>query len=141
MPKTFLIIDVDGFKTINDTMVHASGDAALRITAECLTGTFRQSDILGRFGGGEFLVFLPDIAEVDSARKRADSLVERMNERLAMGAATIKATGSIGVALHPADAITYQDLFDRTDKALYTSKGQGKNCYTLYSRRNLEICD
>lgn len=133
-----LVLDIDNFKAVNDTMGHAFGDAVLRIMGECIHETFRSTDILGRFGGDEFVVFLPDTSQREIVERRVSVLVDAMEEQLT-SSQVLPITGSIGIAFLPADATTYNELFQCADKALYESKGKGKNCYTFYLDKNLPL--
>lgn len=132
-----LIIDIDNFKQINDQMGHAYGDAVLRIMGDCIKKVFRSSDILSRFGGDEFVIFLANVDQKHLVEQRVESLVDEMNSQLKMTKDTIMITGSIGIAFFPQDANNYDELFQKADIALYQSKEKGKNCYTFYLDSNL----
>ncbi len=122
-----LIIDIDHFKQVNDTYGHVFGDQVLLGVANTLTHHLRQSDVLGRFGGEEFVVLLPgaDMAEACRVAERLRSRVGRM--RLMAGENSVTITISIGVALlrvHGDDVI---ELVGSADLALYRAKGAGRN--------------
>lgn len=122
------MIDLDNFKSINDTHGHASGDRALSLTAQVLRETFRNTDVLGRAGGDEFLVFMTGVGTPEIATDRADALCRTLAER---SGETF--TCSIGVALCPQDGISYAALFESADAAMYMAKREGKNSYRLTS--------
>lgn len=132
-----LVIDIDNFKQINDQMGHAYGDAVLRIMGNCIRETFHSTDILSRFGGDEFIIFLPHTEQKNVVEERVEALVHEMNSQLKVTENTVVITGSIGIAFFPTDANNYEELFQKSDEALYQSKRKGKNCYTFYFDPNL----
>ena len=122
----YLFVDVDDFKTVNDTRGHAGGDTVLKTVAAALQQTSRTRDIVGRYAGDEFTVVLIDVDE-----ERARSLVRRLS-------ATLRLSGircSIGVALYPSDATNESQLMRAADEALYVAKQNGKNGYAFYRSR------
>lgn len=130
---SILVIDIDNFKKINDTMGHAYGDVVLRLMGECIRKVFKNPyDILSRFGGDEFMLFLPGLTEPAALRKMVSIFVGEMSQLLTSPETATPITGSIGIAFYPADADNYAALFAKADSALYKSKGKGKNCYTFY---------
>ncbi len=120
------MMDLDNFKAINDTLGHASGDKALLLTAQVLQETFRNSDVLGRAGGDEFLAFMTGVNTPEIAIERADTLCRTLAQRSG-GAFTC----SIGVALCPQDGSSYAALFEAADTAMYMAKREGKNSFRL----------
>lgn len=127
-PGMMLLIDVDDFKKINDTKGHAFGDEVLRSLGEKLNGLFRYTDIVGRIGGDEFMVFLKDIEGEEVIRKEAVKVIQFFDSFTA-GTDYIKysATASIGVALYPSEGMDFDGLYKSADNALYKSKKNGKN--------------
>ncbi|MBV9880353.1 MAG: diguanylate cyclase [Gemmatirosa sp.] len=125
-----LMIDIDHFKRVNDTHGHLVGDAVLRDVAELLIGEVRMHDLVGRFGGEEFVVVLPDTDD-DGAATFAERIRERIDRhefRGRDGGATLRLTASLGVATFPAALIeSVEDLFARADAALYRAKADGRN--------------
>lgn len=123
------MLDADDFKVLNDTCGHAYGDAALINIGRCLRETFRQTDIIGRFGGDEFLVFMLD-AGVDAARQKCAALYGALERAFPPDGTAPPLTCSIGIAaVRPGES--YDALFQRADAALYRSKRGGKNQYTV----------
>lgn len=112
-----LIMDIDGFKAINDTYGHAAGDDIIQDMADRLKGCFRPSDIVSRFGGDEFLVLARDLPDVEWLR-------DRLNRLAACGHPVCAYTNSVGVALFPQDAETFDALFAKADRALYHAKAR-----------------
>lgn len=127
-PLSLLIMDIDHFKRINDTYGHSAGDSTIRVLAETCRGLLRHSDFLGRLGGEEFAVLLPESA-LESATQTAGRLRELLSRTelpLQNKNVTIVVTVSIGVAsLQPDD--TFETLMQRTDDALYKAKNAGRN--------------
>jgi len=131
------ILDVDHFKRINDTYGHEAGDAVLRELGQVLLKTIRKTDIVGRFGGEEFLVLLPG-ASVEVAQARALAVLEAvraMEVAIPNGAPLNHITASIGVAAVPLHVARGDMLVAAADTALYQAKGQGRNRVVLSDRR------
>ena len=128
------MIDVDNFKYVNDTFGHAVGDQVLLDVSEQLKKFFRKNDIIGRIGGDEFLVFMPNISDKQIAINKAEHLIEQFsqNYRLPAEYGDHHLSLSIGIALSPDHGRYYQSLFSNADQALYQSKSNGKNRYTIY---------
>lgn len=119
-----LLVDIDNFKKINDTYGHAMGDNVLVSFSNKIKKIFRHTDIIGRFGGDEFIIFIRDIFSVDF-------LCSKLNQLLEDDKDSVFFTKSIGVAIYPDKASNYKDLFEMADKAMYQSKVY-KNMYTIY---------
>jgi diguanylate cyclase (GGDEF)-like protein/PAS domain S-box-containing protein len=129
-----LMLDLDGFKGVNDRLGHAAGDELLRSTAGALTTRLRQSDIVARLGGDEFAVLLP-IQNREEAEAVAQALLDTIRTRVTPGpegqAGLVSA--SIGISLLAGAEQTAETLVADADLAMYTSKAAGKGCYTVYS--------
>ena len=135
--SALLILDLDNFKTVNDSYGHLYGDAVLTQVGGCLRSLFRANDIIGRIGGDEFLVFLKDLPDMDIVKDRCDLLLASLNKLLARLTPDLKEVScSIGAAISPTHASNYADLFQRADEALYWAKKRGKNRYKIYSLRD-----
>jgi len=124
---SIILLDIDKFKGINDSYGHAIGDALLVETAKVLRRTSRNADVLARWGGEEFILFLP---ETDSVH--AVALAERLrstiaNIRVDVGGQQIGVTASFGVAQRPADSSDLQALISAADRLLYEAKASGRN--------------
>ncbi len=128
----FLIIDIDNFKQINDSLGHLFGDAYLSEIAIQMQKLFRNTDIIGRIGGDEFIVFMQDITGVDFVLQKAQDIIVAFQEIHAEQKNTITISCSIGIALYPQNGRGFQKLYRNADYALYQAKNQGKNCYVLY---------
>jgi diguanylate cyclase (GGDEF)-like protein len=135
----FLMMDVDHFKVINDTYGHPTGDAVLRQVAGLLESRLRRSDIIGRYGGEEFCVIAPDIAE-EGALALAESLREIMASRpVPSDQGPISMTVSVGVSLCPyGSRRNLKDVLEEADAALYEAKQEGRNRVVLFAESNID---
>ncbi|RGX55509.1 MULTISPECIES: GGDEF domain-containing protein [Anaerotruncus] len=127
-----LIIDVDNFKQINDSRGHLFGDAVLSAIAGEMKKLFRVSDVIGRIGGDEFLVFLKGIPSREFVFGRADKTLGIFNRVLNGQDCQDRISCSIGVSLFPQDGRDFHSLYHSADTALYAAKKQGKNCVLLF---------
>lgn len=133
------IIDVDNFKNINDTKGHAFGDVVLSAIGRGLGSEFRVTDIVGRIGGDEFIVFLKNIPNHEIEVKEAERLVEFFHELQPGDYVKTKVTASIGAAIYPDDAQNFEVLYKAADQAVYHSKKRGKDGYSFYREVMEEI--
>ncbi len=126
-PFAVLFIDLDHFKSINDTYGHAVGDDVLRTVAQTLRATVRRSDIVGRIGGEEFSVFLPN-TQLHGAQQLAETLrVAIESIHIEVDGVRLKITASIGVAAKRFDQETMQAIQQHADQAMYEAKRGGRN--------------
>ncbi len=126
---TIAVIDVDHFKSLNDTHGHMAGDKVLRKIGEILRETFRQSDTAGRYGGEEFVVVLPE-TDIEAAQQKLESLRELVaNTQMMFGTLDEKAevTISAGLASFPQDGDDAAELFALADVRMFQAKGEGRN--------------
>ena len=128
----FLIVDIDDFKKINDKYGHLHGDRMLREIAEQLKHSFRKKDVVGRIGGDEFVVFMRGILDGRAAEESARKVCELFREKY-HGSEDISC--SIGVAYYPKDGSTYEELYKKSDIALYEAKNSGKNTSLVYREK------
>lgn len=126
-----MMLDLDGFKEINDRYGHQEGDAVLKKMARILSGAFRSDDLIARFGGDEFVVFLERIPNRECASFRAEE-VRRQVYALTMDGEDSIVSISIGIAFSPQDGNTFELLYRHADEALYSAKGRGKNQIAFY---------
>ncbi len=126
-PFSLMMVDIDHFKNVNDTHGHAAGDAVLKRVGQILKESVYETDIVGRYGGEEFLILLPR-AEADGVLRKAEALRQRFErEIIPSGFENLKITVSIGVAHYPKGRTTADALISTTDKALYQAKETGRN--------------
>lgn len=131
---TLLMMDIDNFKSVNDTYGHPVGDQVLKEIANCIQTTIRKIDIASRYGGEEFTVILPETNSMDG-RVIAERLRKNISEiKIKLKDGTIIApTISIGMSEYPSCALDEQTLIELADVALYNAKNNGKNCVCEYS--------
>lgn len=123
---SFFMIDIDDFKKINDQSGHITGDATLQYVGECIREIFRGNDVMGRIGGDEFIVFSRKMENKETAIRKAEALLNLFEQAGDKDVASFSA--SIGVAITPKEKISYKELFNRADKAMYQAKKKGKGC-------------
>jgi diguanylate cyclase (GGDEF)-like protein len=128
-----MVLDLDGFKEVNDLFGHTHGDALLRRVALRLSSVLRECDVVARTGGDEFVALLPDIEQPAAAMVVAEKLIAGASESLEGGGRSLTIHASVGVALFPADGLDFDALLSRADAAMYDAKGAGKNRYRLAS--------
>jgi diguanylate cyclase (GGDEF)-like protein len=135
----FIIIDFDLFKQVNDNYGHLRGDDALRALAVALRRSFRSSDLIARIGGDEFAVFCTNVGDIERLSGILSRFINdwRATDLSSGDGATFRATLSIGVAMSPRDGVHYGDLFGKADIALYRSKSQGRDQYTIYDAETM----
>ena len=124
-PLGALLLDLDHFKRINDTFGHGRGDDVLAAVAEAMRGVVRASDFVGRYGGEEFLILLPD-TDVTGAAEAAEKLRTAV-ARVKIPAIDRDITASIGVAILAQDGSDTDALIRNADRALYSAKANGRN--------------
>ncbi len=129
------LFDIDNFKKINDTMGHAFGDEVLRSLGSQIGSIFRASDIVGRIGGDEFMVFLKDISNERDILKGAEKVETFFKSFQAGEYVKYKATASIGVAIFPQEGGDFESLYKAADQGLYKAKKRGKNQLAFYKDR------
>lgn len=128
-----IVIDIDDFKIVNDTLGHLIGDKVLKLLSSQLSTLFRSSDVIGRIGGDEFVVFLKNIPSRELLLEKAEAICTIFREMCLEEHKSYKVSGSIGISLYPQDGTDYDVLFTKADSMLYFSKRRGKDCYTFYS--------
>jgi diguanylate cyclase (GGDEF)-like protein len=128
-----LFIDLDEFKTVNDSLGHSAGDDLLRVASDRLTGCLRNGDTAARLGGDEFAVLIDDLEDADHATEIAGRIVAALQEPVVLGARQVTATASIGVAFGGVGS-NVDELLRNADLAMYTAKANGKNCVRAYAR-------
>lgn len=131
-----LMLDIDNFKSVNDTYGHASGDEALSYLARKLTSFFRKEDVIGRFGGDEFCVFMTDVPSVELVLEKCTALCRILASERADGL-PIPITVSVGAAISDKEANTFEELYQNADQALYDAKRQGKNRVAIYGQQTI----
>jgi diguanylate cyclase (GGDEF)-like protein len=126
-PLSAMMLDVDHFKRVNDTFGHATGDSVLRTVAQICRNSLRETDFLGRYGGEEFAIMLPD-TDLSAAHATAERLRESIaGTPIHTDKGDLQVTVSIGVASITVDMNSVATLLDRADRGLYIAKDTGRN--------------
>ena len=126
-----MMIDLDNFKGVNDTYGHIAGDSVLKACATATKNVLRDSDIIGRQGGDEFVVYCRGIKSKEYALKKAEQIRYSWRKIIPKGS-TKHQTASIGVCMSPWHGKTFQELYKNADTALYKAKENGRNCSVLF---------
>lgn len=127
------LIDLDRFKNVNDTLGHPMGDALLKIVAQRLARVVGNRGRVGRLGGDEFNVIIPDVSDRDALAELADAIIARLSLPYVIDDCTIQIGATIGVALAPGDGTCPDELTRNSDLALYVAKGAGKGVHRFYT--------
>ena len=128
-----LCIDLDGFKVINDSLGHHAGDELLRAVSTRLRSRVRHSDTVARIGGDEFLAIIEDCSGDIAAQSVAESLIAALQDPVVIEGQTLVISGSVGIAMYPADGKNAALLKRNADQAMYRSKSQGGNRICFWS--------
>lgn len=132
--RTFALffVDIDGFKAVNDTLGHSTGDKILKLVAKNLRLCIRHGDELARIHGDEFLVMFDAITSINDVITLANKIL-KSTKRLMHEGRRVNISASVGIALFPSPGLnTLEDMIDMADHAMYQSKKRGKNCFTIY---------
>jgi diguanylate cyclase (GGDEF)-like protein/PAS domain S-box-containing protein len=127
-----MMLDLDRFKTVNDTFGHSVGDELLKAAGERLMGIVRKSDTVARMGGDEFMVLLLQITRMEDAVKVSQKILSVFRKPFVLDAYQIRITTSVGIAIYPEDGEDVETLFKNADTAMYWAKEQGRDNYELY---------
>ena len=133
-PMSFLLLDVDHFKSYNDTYGHPAGDVALKMVADVIKDTLRGADVAARFGGEEFAILLPQTVDEEAA-----AIAERVRRNIeATEFPHREVTVSIGIASCSSELCSTTGLVDAADKALYDAKRLGRNGVRMFAQMEIE---
>ena len=139
-PVALLFLDLDGFKAINDTHGHATGDAVLRIVAARLVGGIRSEDLVSRIGGDEFACLLVGVPDRAQLSRLVCQMFDSVASPLTIGRISLSVRASIGIAMSPADGTTSGALMRNADAAMYRAKRQ-KRGYAFFDEPDDETAD
>ncbi len=128
-----IILDLDNFKAINDTLGHSVGDMLLKQVAEKIKGYLREVDTVARIGGDEFIIIQPQIKDISDATRAADRILRKFQQPWILEGKEYYITASMGIGIYPNDGEDQQTIFKNADTALYRAKELGRNNYQLYT--------
>ncbi|PJC03957.1 MAG: hypothetical protein CO070_05325 [Gallionellales bacterium CG_4_9_14_0_8_um_filter_55_61] len=134
LPIALLLIDLDQFKEVNDTLGHEMGDLLLQQAANRIVNCVRATDTVARLGGDEFTVVLPQLHDVLIARQLAQKIINKLAEPFYLRDEVIHISASIGITLYPADATEIVNLMRNADQAMYAAKNEGRNRFSYFTR-------
>ena len=127
-----VMLDLDNFKDVNDTLGHDVGDILLKAVAERLSGTLRKSDTVARFGGDEFVLIFPNMEVIEEAIQVVQKIIDRFHKPFLIDTHQLVVTTSIGIAVYPNDGMDEEILMKNADIAMYQAKQAGRARYQLY---------
>ena len=130
-----LYLDLDQFKTVNDSMGHGAGDRLLKTVARRLRATLRETDTICRQGGDEFLIVIGDLADTAAVKPVIDKLMAALVRPMDIDGHEIATTASIGVAQYPGDGSDFDTLLQKADTALYRAKDAGRSTYRFFDEQ------
>ncbi len=129
-----VMLDLDNFKDVNDTLGHDVGDILLKAVAERLSGTLRKSDTVARFGGDEFVLIFPDMKVREEAIPFVQKIIDRFHKPFLIDNHQLIVTTSIGITVYPNDGMDEKVLMKNADIAMYQAKQAGRARYQLYKK-------
>jgi diguanylate cyclase (GGDEF)-like protein/PAS domain S-box-containing protein len=134
-----LMLDLDKFKAVNDTLGHTLGDELLKQVAERIKACLRKTDMVARLGGDEFVVLMEQITHDDHVARIAENIISTLKQPFMLSENHEAYIGtSIGIAIHPQHGDSIEMLMDNADTALYHAKGKGRGCFAYFSKELTE---
>src|SRR5688572_8328446 len=133
VPVAVLFIDLDGFKTVNDTLGHAGGDELLKEVGRRLQATVRDGDTVARISGDEFAIVLADMAQLEDAALVAQKVIDRLAATVDIAGKEVFVTASVGIAIYPGDGADADTLIGAADAAMYRAKQSGRNTFQFFT--------
>jgi diguanylate cyclase (GGDEF)-like protein/PAS domain S-box-containing protein len=133
LPMALIFIDLDGFKTVNDSLGHDYGDILLKQVADRLLQSVRTSDTVARLGGDEFTVILSELKENSDVVRIVQEILVNMSTPFQLGAEAAEISASIGITLYPEDGGDAETLIKNADQAMYAAKQQGRNRFNYFA--------
>lgn len=133
VPLAVMFIDLDGFKPINDKYGHDVGDEALRMVSDRLGACIRESDVLSRIGGDEFIILFTGLEDEEVLKERGDKVLEMVRTPMWISGNRVRMGASIGISVSPKDGEDVETIINAADESMYAAKQGGKNAYRFYS--------
>ncbi len=130
-----MFLDLDRFKSVNDSLGHAVGDELLKYVAARLTGVVRAVDTVSRLGGDEFVIVLEEAGSPDDVVLVAEKIIDALAPEVSIGGHQLRATPSIGISIFPDDAVEVFALMKNADTAMYHAKAAGRNNFQFFARK------
>lgn len=128
-----ILIDLDRFKAVNDSLGHSVGDELLKAAGARIVASVRDVDTTARLGGDEFAVIVSDLRSVEDADRIAVTLVNELAQPFELDGETVFVSASVGIAIFPDDADSLEALFNCADQAMYAAKGEGRNRFSYHT--------
>ena len=132
-----MMLDLDHFKNINDTLGHLVGDRLLKEIGLRLTGLLRQNDTISRLGGDEFIILLSEIVRMEDSVEVAEKILKAIQQPFICDSHQLITSTSIGIAIYPDDCQDMDSLMKNADMAMYSVKAHGRNSYQFFTKTNL----
>ena len=132
-PLALMLIDLDQFKEVNDTLGHDMGDILLQEAARRILNCVRESDTVARLGGDEFTVVLSQLANASHAEDIAQKIIKRLSEPFTLNDEIAHISASLGITLYPTDALDIDSMMRNADQAMYVAKNNGRNRYSHFT--------
>lgn len=136
---SLLFLDLDGFKSVNDTLGHQAGDELLRNVGARLMSAVREGDIVSRLGGDEFVILLSDVEDKELIKGVCQRIIDEVSLDYWIDGNDVAVSTSIGIARFPFDGKTSSELVERADQALYVSKHSGKRTFRFYDEISSQL--
>ncbi len=133
LPMALLLLDLDRFKEVNDSLGHAQGDVLLVEAARRITECVRESDTVARLGGDEFTVILSEVEDINSVERIAQNIIERLAAPFQLLQEMVHVSASVGITLYPNDAKDIEALMKNADQAMYVAKNAGRNRFSYFT--------
>lgn len=130
---SLLLIDLDRFKEVNDTLGHHTGDLLLVESARRISGCVREADTIARLGGDEFIIILPELNGSHHVERVAQQIIQELSKPFTLENDTVYNSASIGIAVYPDDAHDIESLLKHVDQAMYVAKAEGRNRFGYFT--------
>ncbi|GBG14919.1 uncharacterized protein NMK_2520 [Novimethylophilus kurashikiensis] len=137
-PLALMFIDLDRFKEVNDTLGHSMGDLLIKEAAQRLSACIRESDMLARWGGDEFVIVLESM-EPNYAQRVSQTILQNISQPFQLGSDYAYVSASIGISFYPNDAVDIDDLLKAADQAMYATKNGGRNGFSYFTAAMQEV--